>query len=404
LCSKKVSISLFILAITFSTIILAVFLSKDFKVVVLYSKEEGLLEIIQNSASLGLIKEEEADLLFLLISKAMVVISSDHPLSDDLANILDRFEKMGRKEGFDETDLLVLRQTIQVNLAYINTSDKDPELFERFFYPNLNFPFVYIEGQGFNFHPINALNYATELLEYKRDRSSFLKVMRDLLQYIEKKSFKNLDYGVMKFYFAWERESIPWISSISQGIGSAYFAIAYSMTGDEEFRVAAQLLANSFQVPSGMGGFRIDLDYGPFYVEYSNAPFDLVLNGFMLSLKGLWMYSQVIEDSSALEAFSSGIKTLELLLPKYDVEGWSAYSIFYSWSVESYPIFHGMASERYHRLHIRLLYFLGKVSKSSVLTEFSLRWDEYLKKSGSESEIERARQEYEFWISILYDS
>ena len=366
----------------------------------LQNRKDGfLLNAINDAVNSGVIEKKDSDRLFYLISKSKEVISSEHPLSDDLADILERFERMAMKEGLSRKDLLVLEKTLEVNLKYVNQSRSEPELFERFFDPSLSFPFVYINGQGFNFHPINALNYATELLEYKGDELGFVRVMGDLLDYLEVEKVRDIEFGVLKFYFAWERESIPWISSISQGIGSAYFALAYSITGETEFERAARLLANSFQVPSGMGGFRIELDYGPFYVEYSNAPFDLVLNGFMLSLKGLWIYSQIIEDSAALEAFSSGIKTLESLLPKYDVEGWSAYSIFYSWSVESYPTFHGMASERYHRLHVRLLYFLGKASGSQVLKAYVEKWDNYLIKAGLKSEIERAKEEYEFWIS-----
>jgi len=405
LVRRRLAISIVSFVLLSSTIILADFMSEDYREVSLSLREEEILDAIYNAAKSGLIKESDANHLFSLIARSKKVISLKHPLSDDLANILYRFEKIAEGKGLGEKDILVLQQTLEVNLRYINLNKKDPELFERFFHPSLSFPFVYIRGQGFNFHPINALNYATELLEYEKDNSSFIEVMRDLLEYIEERSYKNLSYGVMKFYFAWERESIPWISSISQGIGSAYFAIAYSITGEHEFERAARLLANSFQVPFEMGGFRIELDYGPFYVEYSNAPFDLVLNGFMLSLKGLWIYLQIIEDNATLKAFLSGITTLESLLPKYDVRisltrSWSAYSLLYNQSVENYPVFHGTASERYHRLHVRLLYFLGRASGSSVLKAYFEKWDSYLVEAGLKSEVERSKQEYEFWISI----
>ncbi len=366
------------------------------------SSEENLSYFIEMAVSSKLIEKDEALYLLSLLSKSEEIISSGHPLADDLAAILNKFEKMAKTKGLSKIDLFILEKTVEVNLKYINSSQKEPVLFERFFDTSLSFPFVYIEGQGFNFHPTNALNYATELFEYKKNLRGFLEVMRDMLLFVEDKNIGDLEYGVFKFYFAWENEDIPWISSISQGIGCAYFAIAYSITGEYEFKRAAILLANSFQVPFEKGGFRAELDFGPFYLEYSNAPYDLVLNGFMLSLKGLWIYSQLIEDSAALNTFYSGINTLELLLPKYDLGYWSAYSLLSDQNSRTHQQYYNtrIASERYHRLHIRLLYFLAKASESTILEKYVEEWDGYLVEGGFKSEIQRAKEEYDFWISV----
>ncbi len=366
---------------------------------------ESLLDFIDEALDSGLVNKDDAIHLFYLISRAEKVISSRHLMSGDLASILSRFKMLAKTSGLSQKDIFTLLKTLEVNLRYINSSQGRPTLFKRFFDPSLSFPFVYIEDQGFNFHPINALNYATELLEYKRDYLGFVEVMKDLLFFVEEERFDDLKYGILKLYFAWEEESIPWISSISQGIGCAYFAIAYLMTGESEFERAARLLANSFQVPVEMGGFRLELDSGPFYLEYSNAPYDLVLNGFMLSLKGLWIYSQVIHDPAALDAFYDGINTLESLLPNYDLGDWSVYSILFLEDFKGQKPDRKMriASETYHRLHVRLLYFLEKASGSPILGVYMEKWDDYLVEKGLESEIKRAKEEYEFIISILED-
>lgn len=399
---KGIGAYLLLLALILFTI-LTCFISPNRDRILVASEGESLLDFIDKALNSGLINKEDAIRLFYLIPRSENIISSRHLMSGDLASIFSRFERLAKISGLTQKDIFVLLKTLEVNLRYINSSQDRPVLFERFFDPSLNFPFVYIEDQGFNFHPINALNYATELLEYKRDYLGFVEVMRDLLLFIEEERFGDLNYGVVKLYFAWEKESIPWISCISQGIGCAYFAIAYLMTGESKFERAARLLANSFQVPVEVGGFRLELDSGPFYLEYSNAPYDLVLNGFMLSLKGLWIYSQIIRDPAALDAFYAGINTLESLLPNYDLGDWSAYSIFFLENFSGYELNLNMriASETYHRLHVRLLYFLERASGSPVLGDYIERWDDYLEEKELGSEIKRAKEEYEFMISII---
>jgi len=408
LFGKETGICVLLLAFLLSAI-LGYFMRPAKEQAPVTSKDENLLDFVDIALDSGIINEDDAMYLSYLIYRSEEIISSRHFMSADLASILKRFEKLAKIRGLGKMDIFVLLKTLEVNLRYINFSQNTPVLFERFFDPSLSFPFVYIEDQGFNFHPINALNYATELLEYKKDFDGFVEVMRDLLLFIEEERFGDLNFGVLKLYFAWEKESIPWISSISQGIGCAYFAIAYLMTGEGEFERAARLLANSFQVPIEMGGFRLELDSGPLYLEYSNAPYDLVLNGFMLSLKGLWIYSQIIQDPAALNAFYAGIGTLESLLPIYDLGYWSAYSIFLSQNSkpkskheDSKPNRNmRIASETYHRLHVRLLYFLERASKSPILGAYMEKWEDYLEENGLEPEIERAKEEYEFFISII---
>ncbi|MDW8035194.1 MAG: D-glucuronyl C5-epimerase family protein, partial [Candidatus Korarchaeum sp.] len=127
----------------------------------------------------------------------------------------------------------------------------------------------------------------------------------------------------------------------------------------------------------------------PFYLEYSNAPDDLVLNGFMLSLKGLAIYDSLIGDETSDRVLKEGVETLRKILPYYEKGNWSLYS----------PK-HGEATEVYHRLHIRLLYFLGKWLSDREFLSYAERWDSYLPPL-SKSELPRAEQEYEFWRTLV---
>ena len=318
-------------------------------------------------------------LLLLLLSTNVVELrdQSSGSLMKDIEDTLKRFDGV---RGNDAA-MKQLIDDIRADLEYMKLY-KEPGLFERFAPSGVRVPLVYITNQGFNVHPINAMNLATEALFYRKNWSEFRDIMDWMLRYLEKRG----DSCFFNFYFAWERESIPWNSSISQGIGAGYYAIAYKKFGDERYLEAAIGLARSFSIPYGEGGFVLETEYGPFYLEYSNAPDDLVLNGFMLSLKGLALYNELIGDNLSEKALKDGLETLRKILPYYEKERWSLYSLK-----------HGWADENYHRLHIRLLYFLGKWFDDPLFLQYARRWDSYLERS----ELPRAEQEYNFWRGLV---
>ncbi|RDD53052.1 MAG: hypothetical protein BA066_06480, partial [Candidatus Korarchaeota archaeon NZ13-K] len=301
-----------------------------------------------------------------------------YSLLRDVENTLRRFERVRGNE-------IAMRQLIddlKADLEYMKLCRK-PELFERFAPEGVRVPLVYVTGQGFNVHPINAMNLATEAILYRGDWEEFRGIMEWMLRYMERKG----NASFLNFYFAWERASIPWNSSLSQGVAAGYYAVACVRFGDPRYCEAARSLVNSFLIPQEEGGFVIETAYGPFYLEYSNSPDDLVLNGFMLSLKGLAIYDSLIGDGVSRRVLSEGIRTLRGILPYYERGNWSLYS----------PK-HGRATETYHRLHIRLLYFLGMWLGDGELLGYALRWDRYLT---DRSELPRAEREYEFWRDLV---
>ncbi len=301
-------------------------------------------------------------------------------LLKDIENTLRRFDKV---RGSDAA-MRQLLDALKADIEYMKLCRK-PELFERFAPAGVQVPLVYITNQGFNVHAISAMNLATEALLYRNDWDEFRRIMDWMLRYMERKG----NASFFNFYFAWEKASIPWNSSFSQGIAAGYYALAYKRFNEPKYYEAASSLVNSFLIPQEEGGFVLETAHGPFYLEYSNAPDDLVLNGFMLSLKGLAMYHSLIGDEVSGKVLTEGVETLRRMLPYYERGNWSLYS----------PK-HGKATETYHRLHIRLLYFLGRWLGDDELLRYAERWDSYLTLL-SKSELPRAEQEYEFWRELL---
>ncbi|MDK2372857.1 MAG: D-glucuronyl C5-epimerase family protein [Candidatus Korarchaeota archaeon] len=303
-------------------------------------------------------------------------------LYPDIVDTLRRFESV----GLSRAALVQLIDDLNADIEYSKICRR-PKLFERYKPRGVEVPLVYIEGQGFNVHAINAMNLATEALSYRGNWTEFYTIMKWMLRYMEIRG----NASFFNFYFRWEGADIPWNSSLSQGIAAGYYAIAYKKFGDPVFLQAARGLVNSFLVDQKEGGFVLNTSYGKFYLEYSNSPDDLVLNGFMLSIKGLTLYDSLIGDETSKRLIREGLETLRGMLPDYDDGQWSLYSIK-----------HGRADESYHRLHIRLLYFLGKWYQDDFLLRYAEKWDYYLR-TRAKSELPRARQEYLFWRELVHE-
>ncbi len=314
-----------------------------------------------------------------LVERSTVSSGCDY-LYPDIADTLRRFESV----KLSGAAMMQLMDDLKADVEYSKLCRK-PKLFERYKPRGVGVPLVYIEGQGFNVHAINAMNLATEALFYRRNWTEFHDIMKWMLRYMESRG----NASFFNFYFRWEKVYIPWNSSLSQGIAAGYYAIAYKKFGDPVFLRAAKGLVNSFLIDQKEGGFALNTSYGRFYLEYSNSPDDLVLNGFMLSLKGLTLYDSLIGDETSKKLIKEGLETLRRMLPDYDDGQWSLYSTK-----------HGRADENYHRLHIRLLYFLGKWYHDDFLLEYAEKWDYYLSIK-AKSELPRARQEYLFWSEIV---
>ena len=73
-------------------------------------------------------------------------------------------------------------------------------------------------------------------------------------------------------------------------------------------------------------GVRVDAaDGAALYAQYSFAPSDRILNGFIQSLVGLYDYTSITKDPLGLALFEAGDAEARALVPRYDTGAWSMY-------------------------------------------------------------------------------
>ena len=227
---------------------------------------------------------------------------------------------------------------------------------------NTSLPFLYYRGRGLSYYPVSAIHWAE--IYFKRGNYEIaLQFLNNLQEFIYFGNYNSKDYALFLNYFHFENSSIPWVSGYAQGMGAGLYAKAYQITKNETYLKIAKLLLNSFQIPYKDGGFVVEYPYGLWILEYAYNPNELVLNGHIIALQGLYYYWEITKDPYAKELFDNGTTSIAKALPDFEKDGWSLYSNI-----------HGRAMRRYHELHIQLLEWLYEKTENEIFKEYAERW------------------------------
>jgi hypothetical protein len=116
----------------------------------------------------------------------------------------------------------------------------------------------------------------------------------------------------------------PWTSGLSQGTAVQLLARAYSRYKEPAYLTAARQALGIFQTPPPQG-VRVVAPTGALYAQYSFAPRDRILNGFIQALVGLYDYTSISKDPLGLSLFQAGDSEARVLVPRYDTGAWSLY-------------------------------------------------------------------------------
>jgi hypothetical protein len=75
-------------------------------------------------------------------------------------------------------------------------------------------------------------------------------------------------------------------------------------------------------------GVRVSTRLGAYYAQYSYAPSDRILNGFIQAEVGLYDYASIARDPLGLSLFAAGDAQARAMVPHYDTGAWSLYDQF----------------------------------------------------------------------------
>ena len=130
-----------------------------------------------------------------------------------------------------------------------------------------------------------------------------------------------------EYMFHFDGGTPPWTSGLSQGTALQVLARAWSRFKEPAYLAAAQQALGIFQTPPPQG-VRVRTPAGAIYAEYSYAPSDRILNGFIQSLVGLYDYTEITKDPLGLALFDAGDAEARAIVPLYNTGAWSMYDQF----------------------------------------------------------------------------
>jgi hypothetical protein len=127
-----------------------------------------------------------------------------------------------------------------------------------------------------------------------------------------------------EYLFHFDGGAPPWTSGLSQGTALEVLARAYKRFKEPADLAAAQQALGIFKT-APPEGVRVPTPVGALYAEYTYAPSDRILNGFIQSLVGLYEYTAITKDPLGLQLFEAGDAEARALTPHYDTGAWSLY-------------------------------------------------------------------------------
>lgn len=199
--------------------------------------------------------------------------------------------------------------------------------------------------------------------------------------------------GAFPYDFEYKHPANPapykrgWISGMAQGQALSAFARAWKVTGDNRYLDAGNRSLDFLQVPFPAGPMATLADLDPslsgysFILEYPVKPHAYTLNGYIFTLIGLYDWWKVVGSEKAGELFLDGVRTLERLLPYYDIGTFTTYDISYithslaqPYLVPPKPFVH----PRYHGIHIELVEVMADVTGKTIFSDYANKWRGYV--------------------------
>jgi hypothetical protein len=127
-----------------------------------------------------------------------------------------------------------------------------------------------------------------------------------------------------EYMFQFDGGKPPWTSGLSQGTALQVFSRSWSRFKEPALLTAAQQALGIFQTPPP-NGVQVKTAAGSEYAEYTYAPSDRILNGFIQAVVGLYDYTQITKDPLGLKLFEAGDAEARVETPHYDTGAWSQY-------------------------------------------------------------------------------
>jgi hypothetical protein len=240
----------------------------------------------------------------------------------ELGAVLANVQAMAAGGYFIASRLPVIFLTLENNRHWWTT---EPLLANgtRVSFPNSKIVWEYYAGQGIEIQWLGTFGEANGYYLSGHENASLRQLLGEVLPLATKRAG-----GIAwEYMFQFDGGRPPWTSGLSQGTALQVLARSWSRFKEPALLTAAQQALGIFETAPSTG-VEVKTAAGSEYAEYTYAPSDRILNGFIQALVGIYDYTQITKDPLGLELFEAGDAEARAETPHYDTGAWSMYDQF----------------------------------------------------------------------------
>ena len=240
----------------------------------------------------------------------------------ELGAVLVNVQGIAGAKGFIPSRLPGLFLTLERNRQWWTT---EPLLNNgvRVSFPGSRLVWEYYAGQGIEIQWLGTFGAANGYYLSGHENANLRQLLAEALPLATRRAG-----GIAwEYEFRFDGGLPPWTSGLSQGTALQVLARAWSRFKEPAYLTAAQQALGVFRVPPPVG-VRVRTRAGANYAQYSYAPKDRILNGFIQAEVGLYDYAAITQDPLGLALFEAGDAEARAEVPRYDTGAWSRYDQF----------------------------------------------------------------------------
>jgi hypothetical protein len=240
----------------------------------------------------------------------------------ELAAVLANVQAIAADGEFIASRLPALFLTLERNRQWWTTR---PLLSSgaRVSFPNSHLVWEYYPGQGIEIQWLGTFGEANGYFLSGHENGNLRAVLNEIIPLAT-----NRAGGIAwEYMFRFDGGLPPWTSGLSQGTALQALSRGYSRLKEPAYLTAAQQALGIFQTPPP-AGVLVRTSAGAHYLEYTYAPRERILNGFIQAVIGLYDYTSLTKDPLGLKLFLAGDAEARLEVPRYDTGAWSLYDQF----------------------------------------------------------------------------
>jgi hypothetical protein len=237
----------------------------------------------------------------------------------ELGAVVANVQAMAASGYFSPSRLPVIFLTLENNRTWW-TSEPLLSSGTRVSFPNSKIVWEYYGGQGIEIQWLGTFGKANGYFLSGHENSN----LRQLLSEVLPLATKRAGGIAWEYMFQFGGGRPPWTSGLSQGTALQVLARSWQRFKEPALLNAAHQAVGVFQTPPSTG-VQVKTPAGSMYAEYTYAPSDRILNGFIQAVVGLYDYTQITKDPLGLKLFEDGDGQARVETPRFDTGAWSMY-------------------------------------------------------------------------------